>query len=133
MSIAIARRVVPAHAATLAAAGVDRVLARLLAARGIVTADELDDGLACLPPYASLRGIDEAADRLVRAIVERERILVVADYDADGATACAVALRGLRAMGAQRRLPRAQPVSRRLRPHAGDRGAGRARSRPASS
>ena len=101
MSIAIARRVVPAHAATLAAAGVDRVLARLLAARGIVATDELDDGLACLPPYASLRGIDEAADRLVRAIVEREPILVVADYDADGATACAVALRGLRAMGAR--------------------------------
>ena len=48
----------------------------------------------------SLRGIDDAAARLVRAIDARERILIVADYDADGATACAVGVRGLRALGA---------------------------------
>jgi single-stranded-DNA-specific exonuclease len=53
-----------------------------------------------LPSPASLRGIDEAAARLVRAITQRERIVIVADYDADGATACAVGVRGLRAMGA---------------------------------
>ena len=100
MTIAIVRRPVPAFAATLVASGVDPVLARLLAARGIASAMEIEDGLACLPAYASMRGIDAAADRLVRAIDRRERILVVADYDADGATACAIALRALRAMGA---------------------------------
>jgi single-stranded-DNA-specific exonuclease len=100
MTIAITRRPVPVHAAALVASGVDPVLARLLAARGIATPAEIDDTLARLPSFASLRGIDEAAERLVHAIERRERILVVADYDADGATACAVALRALRAMGA---------------------------------
>ncbi|GIK84691.1 MAG: single-stranded-DNA-specific exonuclease [Betaproteobacteria bacterium] len=99
-AVAIARRPVPGAARTLAASGVDPVLARLLAARGIASAADADEGLARLPPFALLRGIGDAADRLVRAIERRERILVVADYDADGATACAVALRGLRAMGA---------------------------------
>jgi single-stranded-DNA-specific exonuclease len=101
MTIAIVRRNVPACAAVLVASGVDPVLARLLAARGIASPTEIEDGLASLPAYASMRGIDEAADRLVRAIDRHERILVVADYDADGATACAVALRALRAMGAR--------------------------------
>jgi len=100
VTIAITRRLVPAHVAALVASGVDPVLARLLAARGIATPAEIDDTLARLPSFASLRGIDEAAERLVRAIERHERILVVADYDADGATACAVALRALRAMGA---------------------------------
>ncbi|MDH4181505.1 MAG: single-stranded-DNA-specific exonuclease RecJ [Betaproteobacteria bacterium] len=100
MTIAIERRPVPAYAAALAAAGVEPVLARLFASRGIAAPEEIDDALARLPAYASMRGIGEAAERLVRAIDRRERILVVADYDADGATACAVALRGLRAMGA---------------------------------
>ncbi|HEX4885321.1 MAG TPA: single-stranded-DNA-specific exonuclease RecJ [Casimicrobiaceae bacterium] len=99
-AIAISRRPVPPCAAQLASAGVHPVLARLLASRGIASAAEMDDGLACLPAYASMRGIDEAAARLQAAIARRDRILVVADYDADGATACAVAVRGLRAMGA---------------------------------
>lgn len=100
MSVAITRRPVPAYAAALAQAGVDPVLARLLAARGVASPLDLRDGLDRLPPVEALRGADEAAERLVRAIGARERILVVADYDADGATACALALRGLRAMGA---------------------------------
>ena len=59
---------------------------------------------------------------------------IVADYDADGATACAVGVRGLRALGARRRLHRAQPLRVRLRPDAGDRRAcRRARAAPASS
>jgi single-stranded-DNA-specific exonuclease len=64
------------------------------------SAAELDHGLAALPPWSALRGVDAAALRLHRAITARERILIVADYDADGATACAVGVRGLRAMGA---------------------------------
>ncbi len=96
----IVRRTVPAAAAALAAEGVHPVLARVLAARGVVTRDELDTGLGGLPPYAAMKGIDAAATRLADAIAARERIVVVADYDADGATACAVAMRGLGALGA---------------------------------
>ncbi len=97
---AIVRRVVPPEFEALAAGGVDPVLARIFAARGVRSAAELDYGLAALPPWSMLRGVDAAASRLHRAIVTRERILIVADYDADGATACAVGVRGLRAMGA---------------------------------
>jgi single-stranded-DNA-specific exonuclease len=100
MTIAIIRRPIAAAAATLAATGMPPVLARIYAARGISTLAELDHSLAALPSHATLRGIDDAAARLARAIAARERILIVADYDADGATACAVGVRGLRAMGA---------------------------------
>jgi single-stranded-DNA-specific exonuclease len=96
----IVRRAVPTAAATLVAAGVHPVLARVFAARGIETADELDAGLARLPPFALLKGIDAATARLADAIAHREKIVIVADYDADGATACAVGVRGLGAMGA---------------------------------
>jgi single-stranded-DNA-specific exonuclease len=100
MSSAIVRRVVPPGFEALAEGGVDPVLARIFAARGVRSPAELDYGLAALPPWSALRGIDAAAQRLHRAIAARERILIVADYDADGATACAVGVRGLRAMGA---------------------------------
>ncbi len=76
------------------------VLARIFAARGVATPEELDHDLATLPPFATMQGIDAAAARLADAIARREKILIVADYDADGATACAVAVRGLAAMGA---------------------------------
>lgn len=100
MTLAIARRTVPQAALALAATGVDPVLARLFAARGIRDATELDCGLAALPPFHLLRNIDAAAARLADAIVARERILIVADYDADGATGCVVGVRGLAALGA---------------------------------
>ena len=92
----------PEHPAseTLQAAGMPPVLARIYASRGIASASELDHSLRALPPFASMRGIDDAAARLVKAIADRERIVIVADYDADGATACAVGIRGLRALGA---------------------------------
>jgi single-stranded-DNA-specific exonuclease len=96
----IVRRAVPAAAVELAASGMHPVLARVVAARGVCTAAELDTDLAQLPPFASMKGIDAAATRLADAIAAGERILIVADYDADGATACAVALRGLAALGA---------------------------------
>ncbi|HEX8739794.1 MAG TPA: single-stranded-DNA-specific exonuclease RecJ [Casimicrobiaceae bacterium] len=97
----IVRRVPGPAAHALEAAGVPPVLARLYAARGVASASELDLGLARLPDFAGLLGVDRAAERLARAISARERILIVADYDADGATACAVGVRGLRALGAE--------------------------------
>jgi len=96
----IVRREVPGSAAALVAAGIHPVLARIYAARGVATTDELNTDLARLPSYSLLKGIDAAAARLADAIAEGERILVIADYDADGATACAVAVRGLAALGA---------------------------------
>ena len=99
MTAPIVRRAVPAAARTLEAAGIAPVLARIYAARGIAGPAELDHALAALPSHATLRNVDAAAARLARAITQRERIVVVADYDADGATACAVAVRGLRAFG----------------------------------
>ena len=101
---AIVRRAVPAAADALAAAGVDPVLARLYASRGVGDASELDLSLAGLPPPAARKGIDDAAGRLVRAIDARERIVIVADYDADGATACAIGVRALSRMGADVRF-----------------------------
>jgi single-stranded-DNA-specific exonuclease len=97
---AIVRRALPPGFGPVPAGDVDAVFARIFAARGVRAPAELDYGLAALPPLSSLRGVDDAAERLERAIATRERILIVADYDADGATACAVAVRGLRAMGA---------------------------------
>ncbi|HVO88515.1 MAG TPA: single-stranded-DNA-specific exonuclease RecJ [Casimicrobiaceae bacterium] len=101
MSLTIVRRPVPAWAGTLVDAGLSPVLARIYAARGISSVAELDHGVAALPSFESLKDIDRAAERLVRAIDDHERIVIVADYDADGATACAVGVLGLRAMGAQ--------------------------------
>ena len=81
-------------------AGVPPLLARLFAGRGVRTQDELDDGLARLLPPAELLGARAAALFLADAIARQRRICVVADYDCDGATACAVALRGLALLGA---------------------------------
>ena len=100
MTVPIVCRLVPPAVHALHAAGIPAVLARVYAARGIESTADLDHSLAALPSYAGLANIDLAAARLARAIAARERILVVADYDADGATACAVAVRGLRAFGA---------------------------------
>ena len=99
----IERRDVPPRAAwTLEQLGVHPLLARLFAARGVSSADELDDGLPRLLPPDALKGAAAAAVRLADAIERRERVCVVADYDCDGATACAVALRGLAMLGAAR-------------------------------
>ena len=80
---------------TLAASGLHPVLARIYAARGIVQLAQMETQLTGLIPFDSLKNIHAAARRLADAIARQERVLVVADYDADGATACAVALRGL--------------------------------------
>ena len=101
-SPALTTRDVPPRAAfALEQAGVHPLLARLFAARGVRSADELDDGLGRLLPPASLQGATAAATLLADAIAAGRRICVVADYDCDGATACAVALRGLAMLGAR--------------------------------
>ncbi|MEY2654288.1 MAG: hypothetical protein RLZZ524_1316, partial [Pseudomonadota bacterium] len=98
----IAVRDVPPRAVwALEQAGVHPLLARLFAARGIRSAEELDDGLARLLPPDGLRGAREAAVLLADTLQAGERLVVVADYDCDGATACAVALRGLAMLGAK--------------------------------
>jgi len=81
-------------------AGVHPLLARLFAGRGVRALDELDDGLARLLPPGDLLGVQAAARLLADVIAKRQRVCVVADYDCDGATACAVAIRGLRLLGA---------------------------------
>lgn len=99
--VRIARRDAPPRSVwALEQAGVHPLLAQLFAARGVRSNDELDDGLARLIPPAELHGAQAAAVLLADAIAARKRICVVADYDCDGATACAVALRGLALLGA---------------------------------
>ncbi|ADX47516.1 single-stranded-DNA-specific exonuclease RecJ [Paracidovorax avenae ATCC 19860] len=97
----VARDIPPRAVWALEQAGVHPLLARLYAARGVTAHDELDDALARLLPPPGLRGTREAAALLAEAIAQDRRIVVVADYDCDGATACAVAVRGLRLLGAR--------------------------------
>ena len=80
--------------------GVHPLLARLYAARGIRSPDELDTRSSALLAPDRLKGTREAATLLADTIAAGRRILIVADYDCDGATACAVGLRALRMMGA---------------------------------
>lgn len=77
------------------------LLARIYAARGVTDVSQLNNGLDQLIAPSQLKGIDMAVSRLQQAIDEQQRILVVADFDCDGATSCAVALRGLAMLGAQ--------------------------------
>jgi single-stranded-DNA-specific exonuclease len=76
------------------------LLTRLYAARGVQSVAELDKGLARLIPYQQLKGIDGAVELLVQALQQRQRILIVGDFDADGATASSVGVLGLRMLGA---------------------------------
>ena len=76
------------------------LLTRLYAARGVQSQAELDKRLARLIPYQQLKGIEAAVDLLVQALDQRQRILIVGDFDADGATASTVGLLGLRLLGA---------------------------------
>ncbi|MCS0807814.1 single-stranded-DNA-specific exonuclease RecJ [Massilia agilis] len=81
--------------------GVHPVLARVYAARGLSDPRELSSELQALAPPASLKHIDAAAAFLADAIAAGKKMTIVADYDCDGATACATALRGLSMMGAR--------------------------------
>jgi len=98
----IAIRPCPRHESDmLREGGVHPVLARLFASRGLTDPKDLSSDLAALMQPSGLLHIDSAAVFLADSIAARKRMVIVADYDCDGATACATALRGLRAMGAE--------------------------------
>ena len=97
----IPRDMPPRSIWALEQAGVHPLLARLYAARGIQDAATLDASLAQLLPPTGLKGIETAAVLLADAMAANKKLCIVADYDCDGATACAVALRGLRLLGAK--------------------------------
>src|SRR5690606_23016220 len=101
MTRIVTRPVPIAAAAMLQQAGVHPVLARLYAARGIRSAAELGDDFAALLPPTTLTHAEAAAALLADHIAAGKRMLVIADFDCDGATACAVMLRALRAFGAR--------------------------------
>jgi len=77
------------------------VLKRVLGSRGVLDAADLDTSLEGLHKTDSLSGINAAVALLEAALVGDRRILIVADFDADGATSCAVAVRALKLMGAR--------------------------------
>ncbi|MFM2051639.1 MAG: hypothetical protein RL682_2130, partial [Pseudomonadota bacterium] len=95
------RDIPPRAVWALEQSGIHPLLARLYAARGVTSTSELDDALAKLLPPSGMLGIDRAAVLLADAIAQDKRLCIVADYDCDGATACAVAVRGLRLLGAK--------------------------------
>jgi len=98
----ITPRSFPAAAAQhLRDSGYSFALAKIFAARGITDSKQLDTTFAELLPFDALKNIREMARFLADAIAAKKKIMVIADYDADGATACAVAVRGLRSFGAQ--------------------------------
>ncbi|MBK7901367.1 MAG: single-stranded-DNA-specific exonuclease RecJ [Azonexus sp.] len=101
MTRLVSRTVPPRSAWQLEQQGLHPLLARLYAARGVADRSELDYDLKHLLPPQTLTRADEAAILLADAIEADARILIVADYDCDGATACAIGLRALKAFGAR--------------------------------
>ena len=96
----VSTRPIPERARlNLTQAGVHPLLARLYAARGVTDSSQTSYSLHALLPPERMKGAGAAADLLASAIAHQEKILIVADYDCDGATACAVGLRTLRAFG----------------------------------
>ncbi len=79
----------------LLSSGFPPLLARIFAARSIKDLAQLDTALSKLLPFTHLKNVQKMAGLLANAIQSQKKILIVADYDADGATACAVAMRGL--------------------------------------
>jgi single-stranded-DNA-specific exonuclease len=97
----VERRYAKDDAERLVNAGVHPVLARVFAARGITAPDQLDNKLSQLLPFTEMRNAVAAATLLADAIAAKRKLMIIADYDCDGATACAVGVRGLRAFGAR--------------------------------
>jgi single-stranded-DNA-specific exonuclease len=89
----------PSAAYALVKAGIPAFLARVYAARGIKSLSEISNSADFLP-HTALKNAGAAADMLIDAIKTQRRILIISDYDADGATACSIAIRGLTAFGA---------------------------------
>ena len=101
MSAIVVRKAPPQAVQRLIDTGMMELLAHIYAARGIDDSVQLETGLERLLPYAQLKHAQHMATILADAIAARRKLLIVADYDADGATACAVGVRGLSALGAQ--------------------------------
>ena len=95
------RPINPQLQSALQAAGANPLIAQLYAARNVADSSELNDSLKQLIPYTQLTNCTAAASRLADAIQSQQKILIIADYDADGATACSVAMKGLASMGAR--------------------------------
>ena len=95
------RPINPQLQSALQAAGANPLIAQLYAARNVADSSELNDSLKQLIPYTQLTNCTAAASRLADAIQSQQKILIIADYDADGATACRVARKGLASMGAR--------------------------------
>ena len=95
------RDIPPRSVWALEQSGVHPLLARLFAARGVHDAKQMDPSLAHLLAPNGLKGTEAAAQLLANAIQSHLPLCIVADYDCDGATACAVALRGLALLGAK--------------------------------
>ena len=94
------RNAVSASVSALSSAGIPPLLARIYAARGVTSAEQLATEVTGLAPLARMHNIEHMAVILADAIAARQRLLIVADYDSDGATACAVGMRALREFGA---------------------------------
>jgi single-stranded-DNA-specific exonuclease len=90
----------PACVAALTAAGTHPLLAQIYAARGIQSPEQLATDLRGLTPVATLKNVETMAALAADAIQANKKLLIIADYDSDGATACAVGVRALRAFGA---------------------------------
>ena len=94
------RPINPQLQSALQAAGANPLIAQLYAARNVADSSELNTSLTQLIPYTQRTNCTAAASRLADAIQAKQKILIIADYDADGATACSVAMKGLASMGA---------------------------------
>lgn len=101
MPAIVTRHVPPAAMTRLIGEGLHPVLARVYAARGITSARDLSGDLKDLAPPETMLNLGETARLLADAVSDQWPIIIVADYDADGATACAVGVRALRAFGAR--------------------------------
>ena len=99
MTTFVTRPYDPTAANVLTTAGYLPPVARALSARGIRSPEDLNEAWSGMLPPNLLTGIDRAAERLLAARNRGERVTIVADYDCDGATACAVGIRGLSALG----------------------------------
>jgi len=96
-AVKLTRRVVPKELPELA--GCSELLKRIVASRGVSKTTELSSALKDLLPVSSLKDIEVATERLLEALMAQQRVLIVGDFDADGATATALSIRALRSVG----------------------------------
>jgi|GEM_PF-5089 len=95
----IKRPVNPSHVQRLQNSGVSPLMAKLFAARGVTSPSEAVPGYAYLLPGASMKNVEKMASYLADCQVQKKRVLIISDYDCDGATACAVLMLAFGASG----------------------------------